>query len=272
MSNSHGFWICDRILTKTGEKGVFHPLRKYHLQSQYETEQFLKRRRKSSRNDTEDTTATASDDDRPKPPLAKLHPWHSGAWLFEVPLYAVPLFVWDRLAPRRAAKIALLPPPTAFGVFRDVLSGLLLYDFLFFFAHYAFHKIPPLYRAFHKKHHASREVRACDQVRLSGVEEIVDVGISIVALRVLKAHALSRTVYNLVITFLLTELHSGYAFPWSPQDVVPFGLSTGSRGHHHHHRHGTKYYQKFFCTLDRLFGFVDEEATRRRTTPVAGRR
>jgi sterol desaturase/sphingolipid hydroxylase (fatty acid hydroxylase superfamily) len=95
--------------------------------------------------------------------------------------------------------------------------------------------------------------------RLSGVEEVVDVGISILALNFLKCHPVSRTIYNLIITFLLTELHCGYAFPWTPQFVVPFGLSTGSKGHHYHHRNGKHYYQKFFCHVDKLFGFVQKK-------------
>lgn len=50
---------------------------------------------------------------------------------------------------------------------------------------------------------------------------------------------------------MLTELHSGFAFPWTPQFVVPFGLATGSKGHHYHHRNGKHYYQKVRFILDR---------------------
>ena len=45
------------------------------------------------------------------------------------------------------------------------------------------------------------------QVRLTGVEETTDVVCSIMALRLLRAHPLSRCLYNIVITFLLVELH-----------------------------------------------------------------
>jgi sterol desaturase/sphingolipid hydroxylase (fatty acid hydroxylase superfamily) len=85
------------------------------------------------------------------------------------------------------------------------------------------------------------------------------------ALRYLGCHPLSRTIFNVIITFLLTELHCGYDLPWTPQNIIPFGLSTGSRGHHYHHRFGRHYYQKFFCTVDRLFGFVDRKTQRHGT-------
>ena len=166
----------------------------------------------------------------------------------------------DIFDPRRGGKLALVAAPTTFQICKDVTLGLLLYDFGFFLCHFfLFHKIPFFYKAFHKKHHTNAEVRAADQVRLSFVEEVFDVGISILALRFLKAHPLSRTIYNIIITFLLTELHSGYVFPWSPQEVVPFGLATGSRRHHWHHRNGRHYYQKFFFTFDRILGFFDRK-------------
>jgi sterol desaturase/sphingolipid hydroxylase (fatty acid hydroxylase superfamily) len=66
-------------------------------------------------------------------------------------------------------------------------------------------------------------------------------------------------LYNVIIVFLLCEIHSGFDFPWSPQNVVPKGLMTGSRNHHYHHRFGHHYYQKFFFSLDRLFGSYQKE-------------
>ena len=121
------------------------------------------------------------------------------------------------------------------------------------------HKVPFLYRWLHKKHHTVEEVRACDQVRLSVGEEVYDVGCSIVALNLLGVHPVARSLYNIVIVFLLCELHSGFDFPWSPQNVVPGGIVTGSRRHHYHHRFGHHYYQKFFFTVDRLFGFFQKD-------------
>lgn len=192
----HGFWICDYLCQKATKKGISHPLRQYRLQDQWDMLKFNQQQNKQT--------------DR-KPPMSAMNPWHSQAWIFEVPLYIIPLYLWDIFDPRRAGKLALIAAPTTFQICKDVTLGLLLYDFGFFLCHYfLFHKIPFFYKAFHKKHHTNAEVRASDQVRLSFVEEVFDVGISILALRFLKAHPLSRTIYNIIITFLLTELHSGY--------------------------------------------------------------
>jgi len=254
----HGYWLIDRSIAKSDAKGIVHRWKKYRLQDQFEAEKFKRmqlRRQDIGENYEKDVNSLHEI----KPPTTKQHKWHLGFWIFELPLYCLPLYIWDVCIPRRAAKIATWGAPTSLGICKDVTCALLLYDFGFFVCHYLMHKIPFLYKYVHAKHHTSTEVRASDIVRLSGVEEIVDVGISILALNFLKCHPISRTLYNIIITFLLTELHSGYAFPSTPQFVVPFGLATGSKGHHYHHRNGKHYYQKFFCHVDKLFGFVQKK-------------
>jgi hypothetical protein len=61
----------------------------------------------------------------------------------------------------------------------------------------------------HAKHHARKTQRASEALRLSMGDEMLDVGCSIAALNVVKAHPLSRTIYNIVIVWLVIELHSG---------------------------------------------------------------
>lgn len=254
----HGFWLVDKLMVNTANKGVRHPWRKYRLQDEHAVEKWEKSTLKKNNNMPSSQQEADAFSLEPSPmPMPTPSKWHWQAWLFEVPLYMIPLYIWDKLIPRRAARIATFSAPTLSQILSEVTCSLLLYDFVFFFAHLIMHRVPLFYNLFHRKHHTAKEVRACDQVRLSGVEEVLDVGISIWALRFLGAHPVSRTIYNMIITFLLTELHCGYVFPWSLQNVVPMGLVNGSRGHHYHHRAGRHYYQKFFCHLDRLFGYVD---------------
>ena len=251
----HGFWLADKAVAKAGAKGFVHPWKKYRLQDEYEAEKF---RRKQLRRSERGSAVEQQELEQVEPSATKQEKWHMGFWIFELPLYCLPLYIWDICIPRRAAKLATWGAPTALGVCKDVTCALLLYDIGFFVCHYLMHKIPFLYKYVHAKHHIAKEVRASDIVRLSFVEEIADVGISILALNFLGCHPVSRTLYNIIITFMLTELHSGFAFPWTPQFVVPFGLATGSKGHHYHHRNGKHYYQKFFCHVDKLFGFVQK--------------
>ena len=229
-----------------------HPWRKYRLQDRFEAD---RHRRMIERRVTAGTEVTTEDLEMP---AVQQSPWHWKAWIFEFWVYVLPLVAWDILSPRRHRRLAAFGAPTTLKIMGDVAGGLLLYDLLFFFGHILMHKVPLFYKLIHRKHHAIAEVRACEQVRLSLGEEVLDVGFSIIALNLLGAHPLARSIYNLIIVFLLTELHSGFDFPWTPQNVVPFGLATGSRRHHYHHRFGEHYYQKFFFTVDRLFGFFQK--------------
>ena len=68
---------------------------------------------------------------------------------------------------------------------------------------------PWIYQTIHAKHHANKVQRATEALRLTVVEEIVDVASSIAAVNLCGAHPLSRTVYNVVIVWLIIELHSG---------------------------------------------------------------
>lgn len=92
--------------------------------------------------------------------------------------------------------------------------------------HRTLHRFPWLYRMIHKKHHTNTTAtRANDVVRLTFVEEALDVGCSIIAVNLLRAHPLSRAIYDVVIVWLLVDLHSGYDFPWMPHRVAPQGVS-----------------------------------------------
>jgi sterol desaturase/sphingolipid hydroxylase (fatty acid hydroxylase superfamily) len=232
--------------------GKIHPWRKYRLQDRYLADKYRRLNQLKAIADNADMHS-------PSIFITKQSPWHFGSLKFELWVYALPLLAWDILAPRRHRRLAAFAAPTTIQIIKDVTGALLLYDFLFFCGHFMLHKIPFLYRTVHKKHHTIEEVRACDQVRLSLGEEVLDVGFSIVALNALSVHPLSRSIYNVIIVFLLTELHSGFDFPWTPQNVIPFGIATGSRRHHNHHRFGHHYYQKFFFTFDRLFGFFQKD-------------
>jgi cholesterol 25-hydroxylase len=153
--------------------------------------------------------------------------------------------------------------PTIWRIAREILGGLFLYDFFFWATHFPLHKFPFLYKRFHARHHSNPDVRASDVIKLTFVEEIIDVVCSIAALRVMRAHPLSRTLYNFIITGLLTELHSGYNFPFTLENIIPGGLWAGSKRHHEHHRTGKLYFQKFFAYLDNGTEAVERWLTRK---------
>jgi sterol desaturase/sphingolipid hydroxylase (fatty acid hydroxylase superfamily) len=260
----HGYQYIDHQIQVANDKGVVHPYRKYRLHDRYLADKHRRRQERQTLTTNGNTneisnSMKAKDEKDPSNVVVQQSKWHVGAYFFELWVYALPLLTWDILSPRRHRRLAAFVAPTTFQIMTDVTGGLLFYDFLFFIGHYMMHHVPTLYRKFHAKHHITDEVRACDIVRLSLAEEVYDVGCSIVALNLLSAHPISRSIYNVIIVFLLTELHSGYDFPWTPQNVIPFNVASGSRRHHYHHRYGQHYYQKFFFTFDRIFGFFQKD-------------
>lgn len=247
----HGYWFADRAVRKASEQGRVHPWRQYRLQDRYQADK--ERRRRMRKREDQNTDLAVSEEDHTT--ATQQSEWNKQGWLIEFWVYVLPLMVWDTVSPRRHRRLAPFGAPTTMQMMGGIVGGLLLYDLMFFCGHWLMHKIPFLYKTVHAKHHSVKEVRAGEIVRLGIVEEVVEVGYSIIAINLLGVHPLARPLYNIIITFLLTELHCGFDFPWSPQNVVPFGLVTGSRRHHYHHRHGRHYYQKFFYSLDRLFGY-----------------
>eukprot|EP00040_Diaphanoeca_grandis_P043620 m.9824 g.9824 ORF g.9824 m.9824 type:complete len:333 (+) comp7961_c0_seq1:298-1296(+) len=166
--------------------------------------------------------------------------------------YIGPLIIVDKMYPRR-----ILPsePPSTERFLGEIVLLLVIYDALFFVVHRTLHKFPLLYRFVHKKHHTnSNATRANDTVRLTFIEEFLDVACSIVGVNVIKAHPLSRVVYNIIIVSLLVELHCGWDFSWMLHNIVPFNLMGGPRRHDAHHANGRHYFQKFFTYLDDICG------------------
>ena len=135
-----------------------------------------------------------------------------------------------------------MEPPSTFGLGLQVVALLVLYDFLFYWGHRAMHRWPQLYQRVHKEHHQQigqrstalhslthplplsmrhadgahprrpacvTVTRAFDTIRLTYAEQLVDVGCSILAVNLLGAHPLARALYDVIVVYLLCELHCG---------------------------------------------------------------
>jgi sterol desaturase/sphingolipid hydroxylase (fatty acid hydroxylase superfamily) len=81
--------------------------------------------------------------------------------------------------------LALLQgPPSIWGIFGQIIGGLFFYDLFFFLTHFPLHSFGSrVFSLFHARHHSNSEVRAVDTIKLTAVEEFVDVACSIAALR-----------------------------------------------------------------------------------------
>ncbi|KAL3939399.1 MAG: hypothetical protein SGBAC_005867 [Bacillariaceae sp.] len=159
------------------------------------------------------------------------------------------------------------------GVFTvEVLFGVCLYDLIFFPIHYFMHhsKWGEL-RKVHGYHHRinSHSLNALETVQHSYVDGFLQVAVNVLVQQISPfggfghKHFLSRLAHNLVVTYLLTEAHSGYDLPWMTHRIFP-ELLGGSPRHEGHHHDGRVYYQQYFKYLDDFFGFTKDGLEQRK--------
>jgi len=162
--------------------------------------------------------------------------------------YLSAFVVFDFLYPRR--NIPEYGPGSPFKVLCDIALGIWLYDLIFFPVHLAFHNCTWL-RSIHKRHHhTTNGLFSTEVLRHSLLDGTMQVLCNIVVLKSLGLHPFTRGLYNIVVTYLLTELHSGYNFPWMLHNLVPGGILGGPPRHEMHHVNGKRYFQQFFTYLD----------------------
>mmetsp|Transcript_30273 Transcript_30273/g.90165 ORF Transcript_30273/g.90165 Transcript_30273/m.90165 type:complete len:288 (-) Transcript_30273:995-1858(-) len=149
-------------------------------------------------------------------------------------------------------------PMTSLYLIAEVVSGILLYDALFFFVHLAMHECVAI-RNLHARHHSRPEgtLEARDVLRHSFADGSLQVILNIVAQRrtpwgSVKSR-LARALHNVIVTWMLTESHTA-----SPTPNVFRRWFVGVREHRMHHlgvsdvREYGRYHrhQQFFGYLD----------------------
>ena len=180
--------------------------------------------------------------------VSKKHLFRFSA-LKKVVLYLTPIVALDIAWPRRVLSVE---PPSFLGLVGQVMSALFIYDSLFTICHLWLHKSKAKFHQIHAKHHRHLRIQAMDTINLSLVEATSEVLFSIFALNIVGCHPLARVVYDILIVYLLVEIHSGYDFPFNLANLVPLGLFSGPREHYLHHRYGNVHYHKFFSCLNFL--------------------
>ncbi|MEM7184626.1 MAG: sterol desaturase family protein [Spirochaetota bacterium] len=165
-------------------------------------------------------------------------------------LYITPILLFEILRSQFFAHKVPVQAPGALELLAGVLLALFVYDVLFTVGHLAMHKVKKLYK-WHAPHHSNKNIQAVDTIELSLPEAAGEVFISILALNLTFAHPLTRLVYDIVIVYLLVELHSGYNLPLSLHSLFP-KIFYGGKQHYDHHCYGAPYYCKFFSPLDKV--------------------
>lgn len=142
----------------------------------------------------------------------------------------------------------------------EVAFGIVAYDFLFSWLHFAMHKVHFIYgMSNHHQHHEvskfSGRVLAGDTTNHGVIDFALQVAVNITVQNIgifgAPKHKLARFLHNVVVTGLLVESHAGYDGFWSTHKLYP-GIMGGALRHVAHHEKGKHYYQQFFCYLDDL--------------------
>lgn len=138
----------------------------------------------------------------------------------------------------------------------EIVSGIILYDMIFFFIHWAMHELPVFRRVHHRHHDRSvGTVEARDVLRHSLVDGSLQVLVNILVQRstvwgTVKSR-LARALHNVIVVWMLTESHSAVPQPWIWRRYF-----VGVREHRQHHlasSYGSFHrYQQFFGYLDDL--------------------
>lgn len=135
----------------------------------------------------------------------------------------------------------------------ELVSGILLYDFLFFFVHWLLHSTSA---SVHKRHHCTSELRARDVLEHSAVDGGLQVLVNIIVQRrvglfLCAKSRVARCLHNVIVTCMLTESHTS-----APSPNVFRRWCQGVRRHREHHLKNGPYYQQFFGYLDDAFAHI----------------
>jgi sterol desaturase/sphingolipid hydroxylase (fatty acid hydroxylase superfamily) len=186
-----------------------------------------------------------------KDPIRLFQPDPNNSWAPLV-LYILAIHIYHVFVTKPPVSIHA---PSFTRVIVELVAGIFLYDFIFFWLHWSMHTFRVIGTITgHHVHHTQNQLCASEVQHHSFVDGSLQVVVNIIVQNCSlpwfgRKHLLSRLLHNVVITFLLTEIHAGYDAPFSLHNVMPY-LYGGAKRHEVHHSHGKKYYQQFFMYLD----------------------
>ena len=152
-------------------------------------------------------------------------------------------------------------PKDFFGVMYllcEVVTGIFMYDAVFFFVHWLMHEVQWL-RSFHLRHHDAPQniLEARDVLRHSLIDGTLQVLCNIIVQKRTSWGAvksrLARILHNLFVTWMLTESHTS-----SPVPNVFRNWCVGVREHRLHHMWAPNKKQVRFRRHQQFFGYLDD--------------
>jgi hypothetical protein len=169
--------------------------------------------------------------------------WTTGPIVQSAVAYWMGIYLWVCVVPPAAPFIPDGIPNNIMSTLylvTEVASGIVLYDAIFFFIHWAMHEVPCL-RRWHARHHEQQHgianaapVECRDTLRHSFMDGSLQVLVNILVQRhavwgVVKTR-LARATHNILVIWMLTESHSA-----APQPYIWRRWCRGVRQHYEHH-------------------------------------
>jgi cholesterol 25-hydroxylase len=193
--------------------------------------------------------------------------------------YWIGIFFWKLVVPPAAP---FIPDGVPYNLselaylLTEVVTGIVLYDAIFFFLHWAMHEIP-LLRTWHARHHDRPEgtLECRDTLRHSLMDGSLQVLINILVQRQnpwgISKSRLARAIHNVIVIWMLAESHTNSPVPYiwrrwfvgvREHRLHHYGaLKQGAYGKHHRH-------QQFFGYLDDMRAWWTERQWQTRIVRV----
>lgn len=146
-------------------------------------------------------------------PLSLFQPGPKSNWVSlyhwaPLVLYLATIHVFHFFYPKPLPDITA---PSLFRVLFELCSGVVAYDFIFFWLHYAMHVFPILSFMNHHVHHSQRTMCSSEVQHHSVWDGTFQVLVNVFVQRMHSPfgakHYLSRLLHNVLITYMLTEIH-----------------------------------------------------------------
>ena len=210
------------------------------------------------------TMESRFDGQMPTKPFEWAVPENFHLWFNPLGSYLGSIWIYHQFLHEKPPLPELAP---TFGVFAvELLFGVFLYDLCFFPIHWLMHKSSwGQMRKVHGYHHrlSSHTLNSLETVQHSYIDGFLQVFVNILVQQITpfgvigEKHVMSRLAHNVLVTYLLSEAHSGYDLPWMSHWLFPEFLG-GAPRHEKHHHDGRVYYQQYFKYLDDFFGFTEK--------------
>ena len=179
-----------------------------------------------------------------RPPIGRKYANIAGNSMVSLSCYLVGLYFGSAFLMNEAA-------PTALRLCWEVLSALLLYDFLYYVMHRAFHR-PRLMRLIHGVHHRVRHPTAMEALYQHPVENVAGLGLLFASIGIVgPVSPASFLAIAFLHSFVNIVTHTNLVLP---HPVFTLTNHWAIRHDHHHHGHLNTNYASIFPFWDLMFG------------------